>query len=227
MLIVEQSTLQDWWHNHHWGFRLLVSCCSWTQIKDPHIGVNWPRRVSQELQELHPGWRRSHSVGLHLSPPSHFKKMPEQQNVLKLFGREQATMANMADVPLKHVTPLFYQHIWKWSASPMATWPNTKQGCGFRISFPILLTIYSILCISLNEGIGNKVNMLRNDGVAQDDSLYLSPLSLWFEHGPRPIFSFPFPFVGRIPSKRVTRISTAECIDINNDAIHYRNTGVR
>lgn len=101
MLIIEQSTLQIWWHNHCWGFRLLVNACSWTRIKNPHVGVNWPRRVSQELQELHPGGRRSHSAGLDLSPPSHFKKIPEQQNVLKLFGREQANMANMAEVPLK------------------------------------------------------------------------------------------------------------------------------
>lgn len=49
--------------------------------------------------------------------------------------------------------------------------------------------------------------------------------ALSFEHGWRRasfIFSFPFPFVGSSLSKCVTWISTAACIDISNDAIHYR-----
>lgn len=128
MLIVEQSTLQNWWHNHRWGFRLLVNACHWTRIKNPHVGVNWPRRVSQELRVPHPGGRRSHSAGLDLPQPlpSHLKKMPEQQNVPKLFGREQEHGWRTTEAAWRYFTKEHKKHIWKWSASPMATRPRLQ-----------------------------------------------------------------------------------------------------
>lgn len=140
-----------------------------------------------------------------------------------------AESRNMADVRWSGVTLLFYQRRCNtFGSGRCLPWQHEWTPTRAAVSeFPAPSCWLYKLCISLNEGIGNKVNMLRNDGAAQDESLCLSPFSLWFKNLEGSIFSFPFPFVGRIPSKRVTRISTAVYIDINNDAIHYRNTGVR
>lgn len=223
MLIVEQSTLQNWWHNHRWGFRLLVNACHWTRIKNPHVGVNWPRRVSQELRVPHPGGRRSHcGPGFAPTPTVTFKKDAWAAECTEAIWQRAGTWLTYHWSGVA----LFYQRTQKTHLEVVGvSHGNTTEAAVSEFPAPSCW-LYK-LCICLNEGIRNKVNMLRNDGAAQDDSLYLSLFSLWFEHGAGSIFSFPFPFVGRIPSKRVTWISTPVCIDINNDAIHYRNTGVR
>lgn len=109
MLIVEQSTLQNWWHNHCWGFRWLVNACSWTRIKNPHVGVNWPRRVSQELRVPHPGGR-SHSAGLDLPQPVTFKKDARAAKCIEAIWQRAGTWLTYH---WRGVTPLFYQRTHK------------------------------------------------------------------------------------------------------------------